>query len=81
MVEHVFAVHLAGVPVPPAAVLELAELLGDDELAARLRGALERGARILALGDDERDAILAVLAEPPDALAELRGYLLRERAA
>ena len=76
-----FAVHLAGVPVPPAAMLELADLVDDDELAAKLRGALERGARILALDDAERDALLAALDDPPDTLAELRGVLLRDRAA
>ena len=61
-------------------MLELAGLLDDhnDELAVKLRGTVEREARIVALDEDERDAILAVLADPPDGLAELRGTLLRK---
>jgi hypothetical protein len=76
-----FALHLAGVPVPTAAVLVLAELLDDaddDELAAKLRRAIERRTRVLALELDERTGILAALEEPPDGLAELRAVLLQE---
>ena len=80
MVEHVFLIYLAGVPVTRDAVLELAELLGEPnpELADRLRGVVERGARIVSLDDNERAAILEVLLDPPDGLEPVRGTLLRE---
>jgi hypothetical protein len=76
-----FPIHIAGVPVTHRAVLELAALVADEKLAARLRGAVEAGARVLAVDDAERDEMLVALVEPPDGLAELRGTLLRERAA
>ena len=79
-VEHVFLVYLAGVPVTRDAVLELAALLDkpDPELADRLREVVERGARVVALDDNERAAILKVLLDPPDGLEPVRGTLLRE---
>ena len=78
---------MAVVPVRRDAVLEIAGLLeladlrdggGGTELAAKLRRTVEREARIVALDDAERDTLLAVLNEPSEALADLRGALLRE---
>jgi hypothetical protein len=84
MIERVFLLYLGGVGVTRDAVRGLAGLLDESnpELAVKLRQTLERGTRIVALDEEERAAILAVLHEPPDGLAELRGTLLREwRAA
>ena len=63
-----FAIHLAGVPVSPAAVLELAALLGDEPLAGQLRDAQERRVIAFALEPDEAEAILLVLDNPPPEL-------------
>jgi hypothetical protein len=72
---------LCGIPVADRHVLELAGELRDsgfDATAARLEGAYERQTRLLALSIAEREEILAVLVDPPDALAELRAVLLLE---
>jgi len=81
---------LAGVPIPSAAVAELAGLLrargndeladaaGNDELADRLDRALANETKLLALSIEERIRILYVLDDPPDELAELRGVLINE---
>jgi len=69
--------HLAGVPIRDDAVLELARLVDDPDLAAKLEGAYRRGAKILALEIPERETIIAVLDDPPAGLEELRGVLLR----
>jgi hypothetical protein len=72
---------LAGVPVPDADVLELARLLreaGFDATAEWLEAAYDREAKVLALTIPDREAILRALDDPPGALAELRGVLLRE---
>jgi hypothetical protein len=71
--------YLAGYPVPPNDVLELARLVDDPALADRLETAYGNGARILALEITERETILQALDEPPTkALAELRAVLLQE---
>ncbi len=72
---------LAGVPVPTAAVADLADLLRarrDDELADRLDRALANGTKLLALSIEERIRILFALDDPRDELAELRGVLINE---
>ena len=72
---------LAGVPVQPDAVAELAATVratGADALAERLEGALADRVALLALTIDERAIILASLEDPPDGLAELRGVLWSE---
>ena len=51
-------VMLAGVPVEPDAVAELAATIrttGADDLASRLEGAVDDGVALLALTIDERD--------------------------
>jgi hypothetical protein len=74
------AMYLAGLPVPPSDVLELARLMDDPDLADRLETAYGRGARILALEVDERITILRALEDGTQtrALAELRAVLLEE---
>ena len=74
--------QLAGTPIPDSDVLELARLLGssgEPDLAARLEEAWESETKVVALTIPERETILRVLDDPQtDALAELRGVLLRE---
>ncbi len=81
---------LAGIPIPSAAIGELAHLLrtggdeqladrhGSDELADRLERALANETKLLGLSIEERIRILYVLDDPPADLAELRGVLTRE---
>jgi len=74
-------VHLAGVPVTDDAVLELARLVDDPDLADRLETAYARTTRVLALTIPERGTVLVAIADdPPAGLEELRGVLLREHA-
>lgn len=72
---------LAGIPVPDTAVVELIDLLraaGLDTHAEHLQRTLDRGARIVALDEADRHAILRVLADAPEELLELRATLLQE---
>ena len=72
---------LAGIPVDDRLVLELARRLhaaGFDDAAESLEGAYDGERRVVALTIAEREAILRVLEDCPDELAELRGVLLRE---
>ena len=62
-------------------VLKLTRLLDDagfDDTAELLTVALEADQTLVALSIQDREAILRTLDDPPDALAELRGVLLRE---
>ena len=73
---------LAGVPVPEAAVLELARLARGasfDGTAERLEDAWHLETKVLALTVGEREEILRALEESPDGFAELRGALVRDR--
>jgi hypothetical protein len=70
---------IAGYPVPPSDVLELARLLGDDPLADRLESAYGRDVRVFGLDIAEREQLLWALDEPPTrALSALRAVLLQE---
>ena len=72
---------LAGLPVPTDAVQELAYIVrvaGADELADRLKLALEQEVKVLALTLDERALMLDALDDPPQELAELRAVLLAD---
>jgi uncharacterized protein (DUF1778 family) len=72
---------LAGIPVRDRDVLELAGLVrnaGFDDVAEKLEHAHDIETRVIALTISDREAILRALDDPPDALAELRGVLLRE---
>ena len=72
---------LAGIPVPASATAELSDLLGTaghDQLADRLKRALDDETRLLALSIEERIRILSVLDDPSNDLAELRGVLINE---
>ena len=75
-----FLLYLGGVGVTRDAVRGLAGLLDEPnrELATGCGKPSSRGGAFVALDEEERAAILAVLHEPPDELAELRGTLLRE---
>lgn len=75
---NVEVVFLAGVPLTPSLLLELAGLVEDERLAAQLRDAHERRVIAFALEPDEAEAILSVLDDPPPGLEELRAVLLRE---
>lgn len=70
---------LAGVPVRDELVLELARLVDDDDLAAKLEDAFRRDVKLLALEIAERETILVALDDPPPGLEELRSVLLQER--
>ncbi|MEJ7569385.1 MAG: hypothetical protein WKF41_14100 [Gaiellaceae bacterium] len=72
---------LAGIPVPASATAELSDLLrtaGHDQLADRLKRALDDETKLLALSIEERVRVLYVLDDPPADLAELRGVLINE---
>ena len=74
---------LAGIPVQEAAVVELISRLYAAELdvhADHLQRTLDRGARIVALDEPDRHAILRVLEDCPDQLLELRATLVQEAA-
>jgi hypothetical protein len=74
---------LAGIPVAHPCVRELIGRLREAELdphADHLERTLERGARIVALDENDRHAILRVLEECPDELLELRATLIQEAA-
>jgi hypothetical protein len=73
-------VFVAGIPVRDEAILELARLVDDPELATKLDDNYSRETKMLALTIPERSTILAALEDPPAELAELRGVLLRELA-
>ncbi|MDQ3382020.1 MAG: hypothetical protein M3546_17215 [Actinomycetota bacterium] len=68
---------LAGIPVAPDLVRELADLV-DEPTATLFERALGTEVKILALTIEDRERILRALDDPPVGLAELRGVLLRE---
>lgn len=73
---------LAGIVVNALGVLGLAELLvhgGHWETAAFLLDAQAAGAKRVGLSTKDREAILAVLPEPPEELCELRRALVVDR--
>ena len=75
---------LAGVSVNAIAVLELAERLvhaGHWETAALLLDAQAAGAGRVGFSTKDREALLAVLREPPHKLRELRGALVVDTPA
>ena len=73
---------LAGVSVNDDLVLELARLIDDPQLAARLEEAFSQDAETVGLTVEERETIRVALDEPPSsALAELRAVLIQEHVA
>ena len=75
--------HLLGISVAADDLIWLISALrstGDDELADLLERAVTRELRELSLAPDERDALLAALADCPGGLAGLRGALARDHA-
>jgi hypothetical protein len=74
-------VLIAGLPVRGEDALVLVRQLdraGALEAAQRISNALTKGEHDVALGLDDRDAGLRVLAECPDGLLELRATLLQQ---
>ena len=74
-------IYLAGIPVQDEAVLALARLVDDPELAERLESAYGRETKMLALTISKRVTILTALEEAPPDLAQLRAVLLEEHVA
>ncbi len=74
-------IYLAGIPVLDEAVLELARLVDDPDLADKLEAAYRREVRVLALTIPERITILNALEEAPPELTQLRAVLLEEHVA
>ena len=67
--------------VPERYVALLAEFLiaaGLEDTADVLLLALDAGQELVALSIQDREAMLRVLEDPPQGLAELRGVLLAE---
>ena len=72
---------LAGVDVREGVLLELARRVrkaGFGDTAATIEASWRDEDRMLALETDDREALLQVLADGPDELAELRSVLLQE---
>lgn len=70
---------LAGIPIRDELVLEVAKLVGDLELGAKLERAVERDVSVLALTLDERHTICDALGgHPPPGLGDLRTTLQRQ---
>lgn len=73
--------ELAGFAVDDELVLDLVELLRDagyDETAERLKWAVRYGDELVGLRIADRLAILDVLDDAPEGLADLRGVLTSE---
>jgi hypothetical protein len=69
-------IFLAGIPIRDELVLEVAKLVSDPELVAKLERAVERDVSVLALTLEERMTIVASLGEhPPPGLGDLRTAL------
>jgi hypothetical protein len=69
---------LAGVPVTESLVRTLADRVDDQPLATKLRTAIERETRVLALELGEREILLRALEDCPEGLGEFRATLLRD---
>ncbi len=76
--------HLYGVPVTPENARDLvASLIADGgrhalSAAEEIQKGLDRQLYAVGLERVQRDAILAVLEDPPPGLEELRGVLARD---
>jgi hypothetical protein len=77
--------HLYGVPVTPENARHLiATLIADGgphalSAAAEIQKGLDRQLYAVGLQAVQRDAVLAVLKDPPAGLVELRGVLARDQ--
>ena len=69
---------LCGLDVPDRRILRLARPVDDTKLETKLRKALARDDRALALDREERETILASLDDPPAGLEDLRAVLLNQ---
>ena len=71
-------VILAGEPVRNRNVVLLVNMLGGDELSAKLERGLGDENAIVALSSADRQRIVAVLEHPPGELAGLRAVLVKQ---
>lgn len=72
---------VAGVRLSREHALELASMLtrvGSDHTARLVLRAVTSGQEFVALAEEDRERILAVLEHPPLGLGELRGVLFDE---
>lgn len=76
--------HLVGYPITPEDGRHLVATLiaggGPDAMsaAAVIGNGVDRDLYAVALGPEERDAILSVLEDPPPGLVEFRGALVTD---
>ena len=56
-------------------------MVDDEDLGQKLRSALARDVKVLALETEERETILRALDDCPAGLTELRATLLQEHVA
>ena len=79
--------RIAGVPISDRDGRDLVTSLVSDNapralaLANRIQTCIELGNVKVALDAQERTTLLAVLEDPPETLAELRGVLARDNRA
>ena len=74
-------VFLAGVDVPDRTILDLARRLRDADhvtLADKLEAAWRSDDSTIALETADREALLAILGDPPAGLARLQAVLIQE---
>ncbi len=72
-------IFLAGIAIPRMAVLYLARLVDDVDLATRLRKAVIEDDKLVTLEEDERHTLLRSLDDsPPLGFENLRATLLQE---
>lgn len=79
------SITMAGIPVSEDDARNIVTTLVSDgtphaiALADRLTTCLEMNVRVMALDVWERTTLLAVLEDPPETFAELRGALARDQ--
>lgn len=80
VLEHELERDVGPVPLEPSPKLDVLVARCDPPYGSGLQRTLDRGARIVALDEPDRHAILRVLEDCPDQLLELRATLVQEAA-